>query len=89
MKIAEKSAKIKQFYDDPQSVSTVKSGTNSEKKEIAWGSQIRSYVFHPYNLIKDHRTKYETSNIQKVLDGNIDEYIKEYLLFNMEKNNVK
>ena len=41
------------------------------------------------NLIKDHRTKYETSSIQKVLDGNIDEYIKEYLLFNMEKNNVK
>ena len=41
------------------------------------------------NLIKDHRTNSETSNIQKVLDGNIDEYIKEYLLFNMEKNNVK
>ena len=66
-----------------------KNELNSEKKEIAWGSQIRSYVFHPYNLIKDHRTNYETSNIQKVLDGNIDEYIKEYLLFNMEKNNVK
>ena len=66
-----------------------KNELNSEKKEIAWGSQIRSYVFHPYNLIKDHRTNYETSNIQKVLDGNLDEYIKEYLLFNMEKNNVK
>ena len=66
-----------------------KNELNSEKKEIAWGSQIRSYVFHPYNLIKDHRTNYETSNIQKVLDGNIDEYIKKYLLFNMEKNNVK
>ena len=66
-----------------------KNELNSEKKEIAWGNQIRSYVFHPYNLIKDHRTKYETSNIQKVLDGNIDDYIKEYLLFNMEKNNVK
>jgi len=64
-----------------------KNKLNSEKKEIAWGSQIRSYVFHPYNLIKDHRTNYETSNIQKVLDGNIDEYIKQYLLFNMEKNN--
>ena len=66
-----------------------KNELNSEKKEIAWGNQIRSYVFHPYNLIKDHRTNYETSNIQKVLDGNIDRYIKEYLLFNMEKNNVK
>ena len=66
-----------------------KNELNLEKKDIAWGSQIRSYVFHPYNLIKDHRTKFETSNIQKVLDGNIDKYIKEYLLFNMEKNNVK
>ena len=68
---------------------TKKNMLNSEKKDISWGSQIRSYVFHPYNLIKDHRTNYESSNIQKVLDGNIDEYIKEYLLFNMEKNNVK
>ena len=40
-------------------------------------------------MVKDHRTKHETSNIQKVLDGNIDGYIKKYLLFNMEKNNVK
>jgi len=63
-----------------------KNELNLEKKDIAWGSQIRSYVFHPYNLIKDHRTNYETSNIQKVLDGDIDAYIKEYLLFNMEKN---
>jgi len=66
-----------------------KNELNLEKKDIAWGSQIRSYVFHPYNLIKDHRTDYESSNIQKVLDGSIDEYIKAYLLFNMEKNNVK
>ena len=64
-----------------------KNELNLEKKDIAWGSQIRSYVFHPYNLIKDHRTNFETSNIQKVLDGNIDEYIKQYLLFKMEKNN--
>ena len=66
-----------------------KNEMNLEKKDIAWGNQIRSYVFHPYNLIKDHRTKYETSNINKILDGNIDEFIKKYLLFNMEKNNVK
>jgi len=68
-------------------INSKKNELNLEKKDIAWGSQIRSYVFHPYNLIKDHRTNYETSNIQKVLDGNIDAYIKEYLLFNMEKNN--
>ncbi len=51
-----------------------------EKKDIGWGSQIRSYVFHPYNLVKDHRTDYETSNIQSVMDGNIDAFIKEYLV---------
>ena len=50
------------------------------KKEIAWGSQIRSYVFHPYNLVKDHRTKVETSNTQDVMDGNIDEFIQSYLM---------
>jgi len=53
------------------------------KKEIAWGSQIRSYVFHPYNMVKDHRTKYETSNIQDVMDGNIDPFIQEFLKLNI------
>ena len=66
-----------------------KNELNSDKKDIAWGSQIRSYVFHPYNLIKDHRTNHEVTNIQKILDGNIDEFIKEYLLFNMENKDVK
>jgi len=50
------------------------------KKEIAWGSQIRSYVFHPYNMVKDHRTNIDTSNIQDVMDGNLNEFIKRYLL---------
>jgi peptide chain release factor 2 len=49
------------------------------KKMIAWGSQIRSYVFHPYNMVKDHRTKVETSNIQDVMDGNLDRFIHEFL----------
>lgn len=50
-----------------------------EKKEIAWGSQIRSYVFHPYTLVKDHRTGYETSNGQLVMNGELDEFIQAYL----------
>ncbi len=50
-----------------------------EKKEIAWGSQIRSYVFHPYTMVKDHRTAVETSNGQAVMDGDLDAFIQAYL----------
>ena len=58
---------------------------SGDKKDIAWGSQIRSYVFHPYNLIKDHRTDIQTSNVNSFMDGDIDLFIKEYLINNMEK----
>jgi len=51
----------------------------ASKKKIEWGSQIRSYVFHPYNLVKDHRTNHETGNTQAVMDGDIDAFIQEYL----------
>lgn len=54
---------------------------NKEKKDIAWGSQIRSYILHPYKLIKDHRTKTEIHNADAVLDGEIDPFIKAYLLY--------
>ena len=50
-----------------------------EQKDIAWGSQIRSYVFCPYTLVKDHRTNYETGNIEAVMNGEIDGFIEEYL----------
>ena len=53
---------------------------NGEKKDISWGNQIRSYVFQPYTLVKDHRTKYESGNIQAVMDGDIDEFIHAYLI---------
>ncbi len=49
--------------------------------QIAWGSQIRSYVFHPYSLVKDHRTNAEIGNTQSVMDGNIDKFINEYLKY--------
>jgi len=51
----------------------------SEKKEIGWGSQIRSYVLHPYKLVKDHRTSYEVSTAEKVLDGDLDDFMAAYL----------
>ncbi len=50
------------------------------KMKIEWGSQIRSYVFHPYNMVKDHRTNFETSDTQGVMDGNLNGFIKEFLL---------
>jgi len=65
MREAERDAEIAQLYGD--------------KGEIAFGSQIRSYVMHPYQMVKDHRTNHEKGNIQAVLDGDIDEFIVEYL----------
>jgi peptide chain release factor 2 len=50
-----------------------------EHKDIAWGNQIRTYVFHPYNLVKDHRTGHEVGNVQRVMDGEIDDFIEAFL----------
>lgn len=54
-------------------------GIRGEKKDIAWGSQIRSYVFHPYNMVKDHRTSEETGNTSAVMDGDLDRFMNAYL----------
>lgn len=53
--------------------------------QIAWGNQIKSYVFHPYSMVKDHRTNYEVGNVDRVMDGDIDDFIKEYLVQNAHK----
>jgi peptide chain release factor 2 len=50
------------------------------KREIGWGSQIRSYVFHPYNMVKDHRTGHETGNVNAIMDGDLDEFINAFLI---------
>ncbi len=80
-----KMMKARLYQQKMEEIAASQNHLTEQKKEIGWGSQIRSYVFHPYNLVKDHRTKYETSNIQSVMDGDIDNFIRAYLLEKMEK----
>ena len=80
-----KMMKARLYQKKMEEIAASQNHLTEQKKEIGWGSQIRSYVFHPYNLVKDHRTKYETSNIQSVMDGDIDNFIRAYLLEKMEK----
>jgi len=57
----------------------------SSKMKIEWGSQIRNYVMHPYKLVKDVRTAEETGNVDAVMDGNIDQFLKAYLMMMGQK----
>ncbi len=67
-----------------QKRNAIKDANNSKKKKIEWGSQIRSYVFHPYKMIKDHRTDFEVGNVGPVMDGELDGFIKAYLMSEKE-----
>ena len=60
-----------------------------QKKDIGWGSQIRSYVFHPYNMVKDHRTKVESGNVQGIMDGDLDNFIRAFLMEKISDKDLK
>jgi peptide chain release factor 2 len=77
---AMKLLKSKLYQQELEKQTAEQDEVEKNKMKIEWGSQIRSYVFHPYNMVKDHRTNEETSNVQAVMDGNINPFIKSYLL---------
>ncbi len=76
-------ARLFNYYKKEQDVKLQK--LEDSKTEIAWGHQIRSYVFFPYQMVKDHRTDYETGDIQKVMDGDLDDFIYAFLLSKQNK----
>ena len=76
--------KSRLYEEELRKRNEIKDAANSKKKKIEWGSQIRSYVFHPYKMIKDHRTDFETGNVQPVMDGELDGFIKAYLMTEKE-----
>jgi len=82
-----KMLKSRLYEEELRKREELKNATNSTKKKIEWGSQIRSYVFHPYKMIKDHRTDYEVGNVQPVMDGELDGFIKAYLMSEKETKN--
>ncbi len=79
-----KMLKSKLYEEELRKREELKNAANANKRKIEWGSQIRSYVLHPYKMIKDHRTGYETGNVQPVLDGELDGFIKAFLLLSKE-----
>lgn len=76
--------KSRLYEEELRKQEELKNATNSEKRKIEWGSQVRSYVFHPYKMIKDHRTNFEVGNVQPVMDGELDGFVKAFLLMGKE-----
>jgi peptide chain release factor 2 len=72
--------KSRLYEEEMRKRQEIQNATNAGKKKIEWGSQIRSYVFHPYKMIKDHRTDHEVGNVGPVMDGELDGFIKAYLM---------
>ncbi|AXB83348.1 peptide chain release factor 2 [Megasphaera sp. DJF_B143] len=81
--------RAKLFELEQEKQAQLKAEIGGEHQAIEWGSQIRSYVFHPYTMVKDHRTNVETGNIQAVMDGDIDMFIEGYLQQQKEKRLAK
>jgi peptide chain release factor 2 len=79
--IAMKILKARLYQRRQQEIRDQMEQAHAAKQKIEWGSQIRSYVFHPYNMVKDHRTKEETSNTEAVMNGEIDRFIQSFLRF--------
>jgi peptide chain release factor 2 len=82
--IAMKMLKSRLYEEEMRKKQEALNASNANKKKIEWGSQIRSYVFHPYKMIKDHRTDFEVGNVGPVMDGEIDGFIKAYLMHEKE-----
>ncbi|GAB6089505.1 peptide chain release factor 2 [Spirochaeta dissipatitropha] len=76
---AMKVLKSRLYEERREELEKEKEASAGEKREIGWGSQIRSYVFQPYTMVKDHRTKVETGNVQAVMEGDLDQFIEGYL----------
>jgi peptide chain release factor 2 len=79
-----KMLKSRLYEEELRKREALKNAANATKKKIEWGSQIRSYVFHPYKMIKDHRTDFDVGNVQPVMDGELDGFIKAYLMLEKE-----
>ena len=76
-------SRLYQFYEEQREAEKKK--TESSKTDIGWGNQIRSYVFQPYQMVKDLRTKYEVGQVDRVMDGDLDGFIYAWLKFNAQQ----